>query len=343
MADDAWTTIESDPGVFSELIQQMGAKGVQVEELWSLDEASLETLRPIYGLIFLFKWQKDDEPAVAVQPEAADHIFFAQQIITNACATQAILSVLLNAPGIDLGRDLEDLKSFSQDFPPDMKGIAIGNCESIRRAHNSFAPPQPIIPDEPSSSKDQDAFHFIAFMPINNVLYELDGLKQGPIKLCDCTEENWLAQVTPLIQARIERYSKSEIRFNLMAVIKQRTLIYQERLEALQLQRERINAKLTGAPSPAAQTASTVEQLPADESALQAELMAIDQQLSGLQQECQNEELKFRKWKDENIRRKHNYIPFLFQFLKLLAEKKQLQLLIEKARQQQQDKATAQQ
>lgn len=122
---DGWCTIESDPGVFTELVHTMGVRGVEFEEVYSLDEGTLGALHTsgVRGLVFLFKWragEKDARRAVGEGESAG--LFFAKQVINNACATQAILAVLFNCPGIELGEALGNLKAFSADFSPEMKG-----------------------------------------------------------------------------------------------------------------------------------------------------------------------------------------------------------------------------
>jgi len=329
---EQWCTIESDPGVFTELIAEIGVKDVQVEELWSFDNETLDKLKPVYGLIFLFKWRPEEDNRPVETDYDMNELFFANQVINNACATQAILSILLNAQDINIGQKLQEFKDFAQLIPPDMKGLAIGNCEQIRLAHNAFARPEPLISDGVSSGvKDEDVYHFISYLPINGKLYELDGLKDGPICLGSCTKENWLELVTPEIQKRIERYSQSEIRFNLMAVIKKLTVSLNEELERLTARKASIESKLQSKQQQDSAAMDVDDGLPSTVEELQNELATIIAQMQECNNKLSDEEDKLNRWKVENIRRKHNYIPFIVNFLKYLAEQDQLIPLIENA------------
>ena len=201
-----WCTIESDPAVFTELIKGIGVKNVAVEEVYSLDdEEYIKSLSPIHGLIFLFKWTKEPHKRECLKYYDND-LFFVNQVITNACATQAIISVLLNCPQIDIGPELTNFKTFTYEMDPQTRGLALGESELIRSVHNSFAKPEPfVISHDKKSKKEGEAFHFISYVPFKGKVYELDGLQEGPILIGDCTEDNWINVAKEEINQRIQR------------------------------------------------------------------------------------------------------------------------------------------
>ncbi|KAJ9296334.1 hypothetical protein DTO271G3_5475 [Paecilomyces variotii] len=235
MADGGgWSTIESDEGVFTSLIENLGVKGVQFEELISLDADTIRSLGPVYGVIFLFKWiggQSRDsttpQDGTYDQSATEDGLFFAAQTIQNACGTQAILSVILNqddpsntpAP-IEIGPELRSFKDFTTGFPPDLRGEALSNSEAIRSSHNAFARASPFVDETVRTAADEegDVYHFIAYTPVNGKLYELDGLQPYPISHGPCDLNTFPEKVIEVLQRRIARYPGDEIRFNLMAV-----------------------------------------------------------------------------------------------------------------------------
>jgi len=325
----SWCTVESDPGVFTELISEIGVKGVQVEEIYELDKKFIEDLQPLYGLIFLFKWRPERDDRVSTENY---NLFFAKQVINNACATQAILSILLNCPEIDIGEELTQFKNFTKDFPPELKGLAISNSEPIRKAHNSFARPEPFTVGEevkPVEEDDDEVYHFISYVPFNGILYELDGLKSGPISLGECTKEDWLDKIFPMIQKRIEKYASSEIRFNLMAIIKDRKFVYNEQIRHLEQQKQENQSLINNLQNSEMDIDIQSPTVTLDD--LNTKQSFIDQKIVELKHQIDLEDEKFKNWKVENIRRKHNYIPFFVNLLKILAEKGELLPLIQKA------------
>lgn len=245
--------LESDPGLFTLLIEEFGVKGAQVEEIYDL---SKPFRGPVYGFIFLFKWIEERRSRRKIQPleemfvedeDIIGDIFFAQQVIPNSCATHSLLSVLLNCTHIHLGETLSRLKEFSSKFDPENKGYVIGNLPELAMAHNKFARPEPkLLPEKTnavSTGRAMEAFHFVSYVPINGRLFELDGLKPYPIDHGPWGEnEEWTEKFRRVITERLGIATGGEpyhdIRYNLMAVVADGMMICQEKLKKLTAERE---------------------------------------------------------------------------------------------------------
>ena len=196
-----------------------------------------------------------------------------------------------------MGSVLSSFKEFSAEFDPVNKGWALSNSEEIRSVHNSFARQSVFEFDAKAAKEDDDVFHFVAYLPIKGRLYELDGLREGPLDHGAIPEgSDWISTVRPIIEARIAKYQAGEIHFNLMAVIQDKLSNYKSQLQ-------------------------TCLDSGNENGATEFRMKILEE-----------EELR-KKWHSENVRRRHNYLPFIIELLKQLAGNEQLLPVYEKAKQ----------
>jgi ubiquitin carboxyl-terminal hydrolase L5 len=62
----------------------------------------------------------------------------AVQTTSNACATVALLNIVMNVPDINLGDALKTFKESTRLLKPPYRGQALSHNDFIRNIHNSF-------------------------------------------------------------------------------------------------------------------------------------------------------------------------------------------------------------
>lgn len=127
---EGWLELESDPGLFTLLINDFGCSSVEVEEIYDL---SAPFTSKVFGFIFLFNvveerrkrprgLAKNTNQSCLLSGEFIKdddflkEMFFAFQKVPNSCATHAILSVLMNCKELHIGKTLQKLKVCSLFF-----------------------------------------------------------------------------------------------------------------------------------------------------------------------------------------------------------------------------------
>ena len=383
-SNENWCLIESDPAVFTELIELFGCGDLmEVMELYSIEDDTMiqQSLRLIpdnltldnitsidreihnllqlncYGLIFLFEYDSgiqrqhgemmraentNDMETNGDGSETSKNIFFAEQITNNACATQAILSIIMNMipnnilKPADLGPMLSDFYTFTQELPPYYKGMAITSSVPIRNAHNSFTNTNDTFMalnqfDQEKEIKGKgEAFHFVAYVPVNGTVYELDGLQKEPIVVGNLVDHSndgsnstglidkyqWLSIARKAIQDRmaILGAETGDVKFNLMAVTSNRRTSLQQICDLCQEVLETTSGNTQ-----------------------------IAMLYSAAVNEMQTQEQKRIQYKHENQRRRHNYYNLILNVLKELQRMNQLKKFIQMAKEKQQSKQTRQQ
>lgn len=141
--------------------------------------------------------------------------------------------------------------------------------------------------------------------------FRLDGLRRGPIALGDFSDD-WLDVAKPAVEARMARYASSETSFALLSIRPQRSAALESDLAELE-----------------ARLASLGLQGDEDMAA------ALRSEISEVKGKLAYELANLERMKQENVRRRHNYLPFAMTLLKHLSRRGQLQGLVQAAKRRQ--------
>ncbi|KAJ7677498.1 cysteine proteinase [Mycena rosella] len=283
---EPFAVLESEPGVFTSLTRRLGIRGLELVELYDIEPWAVDHLRP-RGLVFCFLWRKDAHRPSDFDDPAAARVWFANQLSDDACASLAILNVSLNCD-VEIGDELEAFRRETESMSPVMKGLAISSSPFIRKAHRDLARPPDLRgalnaiatstltkakkKDEPkrappskraakpaaSAAKpkqdeadDEEAFHFIGYVPAYGKVWELDGLKSGPLEvgeLSDDAEKSWMDVVRPALRMKMQKYGGAEgggnIRFSLLALVDGLYEAASDTLEFLKRERAAIQRRM---------------------------------------------------------------------------------------------------
>lgn len=409
--NNTWCLIESNPCIFYDMLQKMGAKGLSVEDIFTLssfdeyrenrdevrmshilgmeeykgnsskrsmkEEAMqenkngnivdnrlyketnmdrkynklLKNYANLYGIIFLFNLDENYKTDKFVEHTVPPNLFFAKQMIPNACATQAILSIILNKE-INLKEEIKNIKTFTEHFDYTMKGITLTNCDSLREIHNSYKPMVYIDNDLAGmhSSSDDNNFHFVSYIHFDQCVYLLDGLQNGPVLIKSSKEEikdDWIGIAIDNIQNEMNEISNNntsgkDCGFNLLAIIKDRETLIRQYMSIHMTVRMRATTKLISLGENIQLMNDIIEKNIEEEKVVEEEYMHPDipevSQLPENVQELHNiilkatKEIHFledlldkelkqkRNWKRELDFKFFNFCPFIISSIKFMSK-----------------------
>lgn len=222
---ERWPPLESSPDVFNQFMWSLGVPQgeAEVHDVYGLDSDALAMVpQPVLAVIFCFPDppESSSHPPEGVLPtehkqEASDDMYFIKQIesLGNACGTIALLHAVGNA----CSENLLDNSCFDLFFKstasmdPYERARVFEKDDDIARAHSLAASAGDTeLPDDVEE-------HYICFVALNGTLYELDGMKGGPIKHGSTSPESLLQDAVHIIKDIMHKIPNS-MNFNVMVL-----------------------------------------------------------------------------------------------------------------------------
>jgi ubiquitin carboxyl-terminal hydrolase L3 len=224
MSSERWLPIESNPTVMNSFLRKLGvSEEWEINDVYGLEDELLMMLpQPVLALLLLFPiTDKYEEYAKELTAKSADasvskKVFYMKQTISNACGTVALLhSVGNNLDSIPLKDGaLKEFIEASSSKTPEEIAETLEASDEICSSHDDAA-----REGQTSAPGREDCvdYHFVAFVRIDDDLYELDGRKEGPIVMGKTSKEGFMKDAAKACQEYMKR-DPENINFTVLAL-----------------------------------------------------------------------------------------------------------------------------
>ncbi|TFK51401.1 cysteine proteinase [Heliocybe sulcata] len=99
-----------------------------------------------------------------------------------------------------------------------------------------------------SAEDEEETYHFIGYVPAHGKVWELDGLKAGPLEVGELSAEpgqSWMDVVRPALRLKMSKYAgEHNIRFNLLAIVDSAYEAASDELELVKRERRALERRL---------------------------------------------------------------------------------------------------
>lgn len=308
---DDWSSLNKHPSVLTSFINKLGVQGCEIEEVYNLE--NLEDSKHVFGIVLLYSWSPNPiKESLFEDPD----LCIMSTLDPKLSIQQGILTVLLNSEA-NIGPELLKFRSLALPLPPKLRSVAMHNSAFIRTCNNSCI------------SSEKDLQFFTCFFPKKGKVVEVDGLAGGPNYFGEGSEDDWLERTKHALQEKLTIFSEYEVKFSILAVMNNKIEVSENTLKTVEKQIAAIKKK-TGGKVPDYDL-EYFEGLPDDRQVLSSELANKEELKAHHESTIKAEKGKNVNWAEENLRRKHDFTPFILSVLQKLHEKHQLTSLLEQA------------
>ncbi|KAJ4485337.1 ubiquitin C-terminal hydrolase L3 [Lentinula aciculospora] len=179
--------LESNPEVFTELIHALGVSSLSFQDVYSLDDPELLSLvpRPILGLVLIFPAMEDYDKVLEEDKKTRPNVYtgkgedepviWFEQTIGNACGLYALLHCICNGAA-------KEYLSICVPFDPTERALALEASDEVEYAHAHAGKSGYTVAPDPKDNVEHLYVAFVTSNTQNGDVYEMDGMKQGPLK-----------------------------------------------------------------------------------------------------------------------------------------------------------------